>query len=902
LIRLKNPVYHDSIFRHSLLYVHYYIIPCMLHVYLLHYLYMNHEALAQQGLNTHKAQELLKKYGFNEITEKKKKSIFITFISQFNNFLILLLIGAGTLSLFLHEIIDSLFIFFIILLNAFFGIYQEFKAEKSLEALKDITITTTRVIRNGSEQTINSAFLVPGDIVYIEEGTKIPADARLIQSRYLEVNESSLTGESLPVLKNEIDEENKMIFMGTVVAKGRGYARVEKTGNATQFGKIARTLTSIKDQKTPLQHKLEIFSKQIGIIGIIASILVFLLSYGQNGNIFTSFLFAVSLAVAAVPEGLPAVMTITLAIGVERMSKKKAIVRKLNAIETLGSITLVATDKTGTLTTNQMRVKNIWFDNYSYTIENIPSSSHQTFSQLLLNSILCSTTSLIVREGKEYEVVGDQTEGALLILAKQARKSIHTIRNEWNIRDEVSFDPIKKRMSVVASSLPGNKNTYIFSKGAPESILSICTHILSEGKEVLFTVVQKKAVNESLNSYTKKGLRVIAFSHKRISSEKEKKPILLTQQDWMPDTKSDHTFIGFVGIADPVRKEAREAVIKAHKAGIKVVMITGDNPLTANTIGIETGIVREGEPILTGKQMDTYSDSALIPLIKHIKIFARTSPDHKHRLVSLFQKMGEVVAVTGDGVNDALALKQANVGVAMGMTGTDVAKEASDMIITDDNFATLINAIEEGRNIFNHLKNVIKYLITSNTAEVLTIVLGLIFRFPLVLTALQILYINLVTDGLPALSLAFSPKDSHVMSQKPRTSLTILHRHDLIYILSIGFLGGVLTVISFSTGFALSGIDTARTMAFTTLVFVQPLILVDLWLSHRIIIRNMNLLKKPIFLISFASAFLIQPFLIYHPFFQQIFKTVSVATTPVTIAFLLSLVILLPIEIKKIKK
>lgn len=854
---------------------------------------MNNEQITQQGLHTHRVEQLLKKYGLNEITTKKTNTFFAIFISQFNNFLILLLVVAGTVSLLLHEIIDSLFIFFIVFLNACFGMYQEFKAEKSLEALKDLTITTIRVVRDGKEQNIDSKYIVPGDIMYVEEGSKIPADARIVQSRYLEVNESSLTGESLPVFKNETHKENHMLFMGTVVAKGRAYAQVEKTGNNTQFGSIARTLTSIKDQKTPLQQKLEIFSKQIGIIGIIASFTVFLLSYAQNGQVFASFLFAVSLAVAAVPEGLPAIMTITLAIGVERMSRKKAIVRKLNSIETLGSVTIVATDKTGTLTTNQMRVKTIWVDGKSYSVPHLPSSTHGSFSQLLLNSILCSTTSLAIKKDTTYEVVGDQTEGALLILAEQAQHAHKKKRNEWNIIDEAAFDPVKKRMSVIAESSLNNNKTYIFSKGAAESILSLCTRIIEGEKEVVLTDIQKSHISEELNVYAKKGLRVIAFSYKQIPPRKEKRHIQQLQ--------SEHIFSGFVGIADPIRQESKEAVSKAQKAGIKVIMITGDNPLTAKTIGIETGIVTENEEVLIGQQLDKYTDDHLISLLARVKIFARTTPEHKYRLIKLLQKQNEVVAVTGDGVNDALALKQANVGVAMGITGTDVAKEASDMVITDDNFATLINAIEEGRNIFNHLKNVIKYLITSNTAEVFTVLCGLIFQFPLVITALQILYINLITDGLPALSLAFSPKDANTMSQKPRASLTILHRRDLLYILSLGLLGGILTIISFSAGFALMGIDVARTMAFTTLVFIQPLILIDLWLSHRIIMRHINLLKKPIFLIAFILPFLIQPFLIYHPFFQHLFKTTSLTFIQITITLILSLLILLPIEVKKLK-
>lgn len=801
--------------------------------------------------------------------------------------------GASFVSLFMGEYLEGVFILLVVVLNALFGLFQEFKAEKSLELLKKMTVSKSRVVRDGREQEIDSKYLVPGDIIHIEEGTKIPADARVILSWHFEVDEASLTGESFPVPKHEDDKENNFVYLGTVVARGRSFALVDKTGKDTRFGKIAETLSSIKEEPTPLQRKLALFSKQIGAIGIFASLSVFVLSFVQNKSLFESFLFAVSLAVAVVPEGLPAVMTITFAIGVDIMAKKKSIIRKLMAIETLGSVTLVVTDKTGTLTTNQMAVKKIWVDNAIYDIGNLPQISNEPFSKMILNGILCSTASLAFKiDGGRPDVIGDMTEGALLLLARETGLLIDMVKKEWKVIDEIAFSPITKRMTVIVLK---DSDAYVFTKGAPESILSVCSKLLIGSKEVPLDETKKSEIENEFYRFAGKGLRMIAFSFKRVGGNKIVTKSL--DQGWV---ELDQTFLGFVGIADPVRKEALESVRKALEAGIKIVMITGDNELTAEAIGVETGIIDRGEDILTGKQLDVYSDNQLLPILNKVKIFARVSPEHKHRLVKLYQQQGEIVAVTGDGVNDALALKQADVGVAMGVTGTDVAKETADMIITDDNFASLVNAIEEGRNIFDNIKNAIKYLLASNIAEAFSVIITVLFQFPMIITALQILYINLVTDSLPALSLAFSPKDRNIMRRNPRKTMTILGKADFKYVILIGFFGAVLTIASFLMGLAIDDLSLARTMAFTTLVLIQPLILIDLWLSHRIIHRNLSLLKHPIFLVALVLPFVLQPILIYHSFFQGVFKTVSFHPQFLVLSFLLSLLILIPIELRKI--
>lgn len=841
---------------------------------------MEQSLLFKKGLSTQKALHLLKQFGYNEISDVKQFVLIKSIIGQFDNILILLLIAAGSVSFFVGERLDSLFIFLIVILNAFFGLYQEYKAEKALSHLKKLTITTIRVIRDGKEQQIDSRFLVPGDLIYVEEGTKIPADCQIVDSRHFEINEASLTGESLPVVKNSQDQNNNQLFMGTVVAKGRGYAQVLKTGNLTKFGAIAKTLTTIKETKTPLQKKLDIFTKQIGIIGVVASLIVFILSFFQEKTLIESFIFAVSLAVAAVPEGLPAVMTITLAFGVERMAKKKAIVRKLNAIEALGSITVIATDKTGTLTANQMKVKKIFLENNVYEINHAPLLTNHPFSKIILNGILCSTAALVTKidHGNDFDVIGDATEGALLLMAHKVGMTSETVKEKWKIIDELPFNPVTKRMTVVATD---GKEKLVLTKGAPESILSISSHILIGNKPTPLTPHHTNQIEKEFEHFARQGLRMIAFSYKENNSN---------------DLEKNQVFLGFVGIADPVREEVIEAVKKTQEAGIKVVMITGDNPLTAEAIGIEAGIIKQGEDIVTGKQLDSYSDQELTPLLAKVKIFARTSPEHKYRLVKLFQKQGEVVAVTGDGVNDALALKQADVGVAMGITGTDVAKETAHMIITDDNFATLVGAVEEGRNIFNHIKNAIKYLLACNIGEVIYIIAAVIFQLPMV-TALQLLYINLVTDGLPAMALAFSPNDGNIMKEKPRRVLTILGKFDFKYIFFIGILTAVLAFISFLPSIIFSQPNVTTTLLFTSIIIIQQFILIDIWLSHRSIFTHFSLLKKPIFLLGFFFPFILHPFIIYLPFFQNVFSVTSLSFFYIISSVFISLLIFIPLEL-----
>lgn len=825
-----------------------------------------------KGLTSQQAEDSLKQYGYNMISEPSKKSFLAKFFEQFNNFLTMLLLGASIFSFFLGEGIDGALIIAIIILNAFFGLYQEAKAEESLKALKEMTVTKVRVIRDGHQIEIDSKFVVPGDIVYIEEGIKLPADGQVVESVNLEVNESALTGESLAINKKENDE----VFSGTIVSKGRGMLKVVHTGDKTKFGQIAKNLSTIVEGQTPLQKKLSDLTRMIGIGGIILSILVFVISMIEGTGYFPAFLLAISLAVAIVPEGLPAVMTITLAIGMKRMAGKKAILRKLSAIEALGSITLIATDKTGTLTTNKMQVKEIYVDENKYNDSELPESNNHPFNLMVLNSVLCSTASLVyVHDHGSWDVLGDPTEGALLYLAQKKGLELEKVRKEWKLVDEVPFDSVTKMMTVKVKKPGKAGGEYSFSKGAPESILSRSKKILIGNKEKPLTPNERKKLESVVAGWAGQGLRVLAFSY------------------------NSGVFLGMVAIHDAPRPEVKEAIAKAKKAGIKIIMVTGDSEKTAEAIGVTTGLITEGDEILTGVQVEEYSDEELLKILPKVKIFARTNPFQKHRIVKLYQSLGEVVGVTGDGVNDAIALKQADVGVAMGLVGTDVARETADMVITDDNFATIVVAIEEGRGIINNIKNAIKYLLSTNVSEAIALIIGLIMGLPTLFYPIQLLYINLVTDGLPALMLSFSPRDPNLMSITPEKEMVLLKKKDQLYIFWVGMVGATLVVVSYFMYSVWLRQDLGKTAAFSVLTMIQSFVFIDLWLSHRHIHQNLNSLFKPVFMVAFIVPLALQFALLSHPVSASLFKVSSISPMVFAQFLLISFMVLLGVRLVK---
>ena len=788
--------------------------------------------MINQGLTSEEAAKLLEQFGKNEIISGHKIRPLEIFISQFKSFLILILFIAAILASLAGEKLDTIVIIVIIVLNSIFGFIQEYRAEKAIAALKHMVVTRVRVIRDGKEIEINTVDLVPGDAFIIEEGQKIPADGKLVEAVNLQLNEASLTGESLPVSKkvNESEEDDKFfIFMGTIAEKGKGMAIVTATGMKTKFGKIASLLKDIKEEPTPLQKHLDVLGKQLGIIAVFGAILVFGFGFLHGGEILETMLTGASLAVAVVPEGLPAIVTITLAVGVQRMSRRQSIIRKLSSIEAIGSVDVICSDKTGTMTKNEMIVRKVWVDGQTFDVED-EKLNNKGFAQLLRIGILCNDASILEENGK-LTILGDRTEGSLLVLAKEKGVDIKEYKGKGSAIEEFPFDSSLKRMSVVWSE--GSKKE-IYVKGAPEIIISRSTKILSDGKLTDLDTSEKKKLSKVVEDLAGNGFRLLGFGYKEFKGEPDK-----IGRD---EVEKDLIFVGIVAIADPPRDEVKEAIKLAKNAGIKVVMITGDNPLTAKAIGAEIGLIEGNEKVISGDKLEKMSQPELEKTIRDIKIFARVTPEHKLRIVKAFQAKGSTVGVTGDGVNDAPALKQADVGLSMGIIGTDVAKEASDMVIADDNFASIIKAVEEGRVIYENILKSIRYLLACNAGELIAILGAVAIGFPSPLTPIQILWMNLVTDGLPALALAGDPKAHDTMNRPPRNKsvpiLTILGKK---FIITVGVILATATLVIFIVFLTFDELEKGRTVAFTILVLGQMVVAFivrkgEKWNSNRLLL------------------------------------------------------------------
>lgn len=751
-------------------------------------------------------------FGWNLLEEKKKISAFSIFFRQLTSFLILLLLFASAISFLVGDVFDGIVILFTVLLNAILGFYQEYKAEKAIRALKSLVSSKVTVVREGREFEIDSKELVPKDVVILAEGDKIPADGKLIEAFHLEVNESSLTGESMHVLKEVGEEERDGVYMGTVVVKGRGKIEVVATGAHTKFGQIAETLVMMEEGETPLQRQLGRLGRELVVGTLLICFIIFVIGIMSGQGKILMFLTSVSLAVAAVPEGLPAVVTIILAIGVQRMVKKRAIVRKLSAIETLGATSVICSDKTGTMTKNEMIVRKVWVDGgFSDITANLAFSP--TFSKLLKIGVLCNSAKLVYRiDGGTYDILGDPTEGALLLLADELHFNSNAIREEGKLVDEFPFDADKKLMSVLWQI--GN-TTSVLTKGSPEAVISLCSSMFVNGEVV---PIDEQMRNDLLGVFAeaaKKRLRLLGFAYKDTG--------LLNDGYKREEVENGLTFVGFVGMEDAPRHGVREAVERAERAGIRVVMLTGDHQFTAVSIAQEIGLVdHDGADVIVGKQLDDISDSELDSIVERVKIFARIAPHHKLRIVQAFQRKGFVVAATGDGVNDALALKQADVGVAMGITGTDVAKEASDMVVVDDNFTTIVEAVTEGRVIYRNILKVITYLLSGNVGEILVIFLAIVAGLPSPLAPIQILWVNLITDSFPALALASDSHPGDIMKRKPREKdKDILDEGNLAYILIVGALVGVITLISYIVTFSNFGEKTAQMVALNVIILLH---------------------------------------------------------------------------------
>ncbi len=759
-----------------------------------------------EGLNQEEVSIRLEKYGYNEIKEKKKKTIFSMIIDELKDRMILILLLASILSFVLGEVAEGVVILIIIFINAFISIIQEKKAMKAIESLKDMNTPHTTVIREGKKKNILTKELVVGDIVYLEDGNIVPADIRLIEENGLKVDESSLTGESVPIEKdaNKVLDVNttladrvNMVYSSTIISYGTLLGIVVSTGSNTEVGSIANMLEDSDNLDTPLKRKLNKVGEVLSIVGIVVAILIFIIGLLYGRDFIAVLMIAISLAISVIPEGLPATATIVMALGVSRMAKKNALVKKLTAVEALGSATVICSDKTGTLTLNKMTVINSVL--YSDIVNESNVNNHS--DELIKCSCLCNNAYL-----DKDKIMGDPTEGCLLSYAEELGYDIKSIKSN-KVLYEQPFDSIRKRMSVVIKDMD---NYVVYSKGAPEELIEVCNYASVDDKVIKLTDEDRRLVKDYCVTLSSKGLRLLGFASKNITS-------LPKEGDKIEE---DLTFIGIMGIIDPPREEVKHAISTCYEAGIKVIMITGDHKLTAKSIAKELGIYKKGDLVIDGEELSKMSDLKLRNTIENVSVFARVTPKDKLRIVDALKKNKEIVAMTGDGVNDAPALRKADIGVAMGITGTDVAKEAAAMILLDDNFTTIEVAIKEGRRVYRNIQKVIQFLLAGNIAEVLTIFVSMLFNLNSPLLAVHILFINLATDTLPSLALGIDPASPNIMKHKPVKEGSLFEK-GLVF--RIGFYGVFLAIITLGAYFigTNDSYDVGMTMAFTVLCLSQ---------------------------------------------------------------------------------
>lgn len=791
------------------------------------------------GLTSEEVQKRLGDYGKNELVEEQKPGPVKKFLGQFKDFLIILLIVAAAAAAMIGDRTDAVVILLVVILNAVVGFIQENRAENAMEQLKSMTSVEAVVIRDGEPKKVAASELTIGDVVVLEEGDNIPADLRILKSYDLMVDESALTGESKPSKKDENqlseDETTNLAFMDTYVSAGRARGVVVEIGMSTAIGKIAEMIQG-EEQKTPLQDRIHGLGKLMGLIALVVCTGIFTLQFFKGVPIVTNFLTAVSLAVAAVPEGLPAIMTLTLALGMQRMAKINAVVRKLLAVETLGSCTTICTDKTGTLTKNKMTVR----------------QTRITFPEMAFKiSALCNNSS--ISEGK---VIGDPTDGAMLVYAEENGYKKEELEKLHKRIFEIPLDSERKRMTTV-NQFDGGR--YILTKGAPEIIIERCNMVEEGGEFSEITEDNKREVLDDLKSMTSEALRVLALAYRKMGPEEgyEDKDAL----------ESNMIYVGLVGMMDPPRKEAKEAVALCEKAGIKVVMITGDNKDTASAIASEIGILKDGK-VLTGSNLDKIDDDKFKDIVQDVSVYARVFPEQKVRIVEALKSRGQVVAMTGDGVNDAPALKKAAIGVAMG-SGTDVAKESSDMLLQDDNFATIVEAVKEGRTIFDNIKRFVKFQLSTNIGAILTITAASLMSLPIPFNPIQILWINIIMDGPPAQSLGVEPSEANVM-ERPPTKGNIITKRNLIRIGIAGIVMSIGTLLLYYYELT-SGATTitAMTVAFTVFVMYQ--------IFNVFNCKAKGMIPNKTLIIAVAASFLLQLGVIYLPYLQHIFRTTSIS-------------------------
>ena len=868
------------------------------------------------GLSSKEAEKRLQKKGQNVLQEEKRTSPLKMFLDQFKDFMVLVLLGATLISFLLHEYSDAITIIIIVILNACLGFFQEFKAEKSLDALKQLTAPTAKVLRDGEFAEVSAREVVPGDVLYLETGDRIPADLRLLEAVNLAVDESALTGESEVVGKKTsplvggnltLGDLKNMAFMGSVAARGRGKGVVVATGMQTEMGKIAHMIQHTEVESTPLQDRLAQLGKLLVTVCLAVCAAVIVLGIFRGEPTYKMFLAGVSLAVAAIPEGLPAVVTIALALGVQRMIKRKAIVRQLPSVETLGCATVICSDKTGTLTQNKMTVRQIYTGNNMYGVEGEGYDPKGKFflnrkgiiplkdKNIKLAMTICalsSNTHLVKddvsikpkwrgkKNNQNWNIKGDPTEGALMVAASKAGIWKQDLEKKMSRVGELPFDSKRKRMTVIYED--SNKKRRAYAKGAPDVILGLCTHYYENGRILKLTTPLKQEILKNNSFMASQALRNLAVAFKELPPGVEQ-----TEES----VEQGLVFVGIMGMMDPPRPEVLPAIQKCRKAGIKTVMITGDHQNTAVAIAKSLKLMPSGGKVLTGAQLSKMKDRQLENMVDDTYVYARVSPEHKLRIVQALKNKGHVVAMTGDGINDAPAVKEADIGIAMGISGTDVTKESASLILADDNFATIVNAVEEGRSIYDNIRKFIRFLLSCNIGEIFTMFFALLIGLPLPLRPIQILWVNLVTDGLPAMALGVEPPEKGIMRRTPRSKEEGVFSRGLWFmILSRGSLIGLLTLIAFTAGLTTTGdLERARTIGFSTLIVLQLFHVFDCR-SEQAPFWKISLRSNLYLIAAVVSSFMMLLVVLYWPWLQEVFRTVSLTTEEWLLVVVLSTV------------
>ena len=878
------------------------------------------------GLNDNEINKRKEKYGKNELKETNKRNPLKIFLAQFASTIVIVLLIAAVITAFIGEIKDTIVIAIILFLNAILGFSQEYKAERAMSALKKLSVPLVKVERNGETIEIPANELVPGDIVYLEAGNYVPADLRLISTSNLKIHESALTGESEAVEKTDetmnkkilpLGDRKNMAYSGTVVTYGRGTGVVVGTGMQTEIGKIATMIQSVNEEQTPMQKRLEKLGRTLAFASLGIVVIIFIMGLLRGEDLKLMFMTSVSFAVAAVPEGLPTVVTIALALGAQRMLKRNALVRKLMAVETLGSVNIICSDKTGTITENKMRVTVVELAGIKLDFgkenepdpEDIPEDDLGAMEIMLVGGSLCNDAEIQPPRTKkqEIDIIGDPTEGALLFAAEKVSINKNDCENAFPRVSEYPFDSNRKSMTTV-HKINNSENKKIsdvidlikaqgvdklvgFTKGAVDRLINISSKVL-DGDEIkdMNEAMKNRIMNEH-NLLAKNGMRILGIGFRPVSEEEISDDQLVEERDLI--------FLGMFGMMDPARVGVKEAVQTAKLAGIRPIMITGDHPLTAGYIAEKLGIISNRDKVIQGNELDNMNEEEIITTVNEISVYARVSPENKLTIVNALKKQGNVVAMTGDGVNDAPALKTADIGVAMGITGTDVSKEVSDIVLLDDNFTTIVKVIKEGRTIFDNVQKFIKYILASNIAEIWVMIIGPFIGMSLPLLPLQILWVNLVSDGLPALALSVEPPEKGIMKRPPNSTKTSILGTSWGILISIGF---VISLFALGSGFFLHEMENPawRTLLFSTLVFSQLFFTLCIRTKESVF-KESILNNKPI-LIALASGFLLQILVIYAPFLQVAFGTVGLSGLELLLSLGLGSAILWLYEIVKLIK